>query len=576
MGVLLCIACAFPLLLVAPLALGVTRAYALRLAPWAALPALLATLLPEGAGLDAPWLVLGGQFALDPLARGFLFFTAALWLAAGVYAHGYLRSTHDARPAVFFGFFLGTMGGNLCLIPAQDVLTFISFFALMSYSAYGLVVHYRGASDFFAGRVYISMTILGEVAAFGGLVWAAYLAGGDTTLDGAIAALSGAPERNVILLFIFFGFGVKLGVMPLHVWLPLAHPAAPTPASAVLSGVMIKTGLLLWLRVFPFEAAAPGPAGLLLGLGVFTAVAAALLGMTQTHPKSLLAYSSISQMGIAAIGVGIGFASQGKTAAVLAGLLVFAAHHAFAKGALFLGAGIAACELSRTTRRLLVAGLALSGGALAGLPFTSGLAAKTQLKYLAKYSGDFWGPALGWLLPLTSITTALLLIRFLFLVAPKPREAHGRANAHMVVPWALMTLVALVFPWVLVAAGWAGLKETGVYAQGVWGASWPILCAVLLALAITRIAGLRTRPGRCALPAGDIVYPVLGLLALSRSAFQWAVARPAARARTGFSRFQAVLQQYHGTLLQRTARQETFALGILFMTALAIGMALIL
>ena len=576
MGILLCIACALPLLLLVPLALPAARPWAMRAAPWAALPALLAALLPGNAALPVPWLVLGGLFALDSLARGFLFFTAALWLAAGIYAHGYLKSNQDTRQAVFFGHFLGTMGGNLCLIPAQDVLSFVSFFAIMSYSAYGLVVHYRNEANFFAGRIYIAMTLLGEVAAFGGLVWAACLAGGNTTLHGLVQAIAGAPERGVLLSLVFLGFGVKLGVLPLHMWLPLAHPAAPTPASAVLSGVMIKTGLLLWLRVFPFDTALPVPGALLLSLGVCTAFAAAFMGMAQTNPKALLAYSSISQMGIAAIGVGIGFASAQKSGPVLAALLVFAAHHAFAKGALFLGVGIAATALSKTGRRLLFAGLALSGGALAGLPFTSGLAAKTHLTYLAKYTGAFWGPALGWLLPLTSVTTALLVIRFLVLVAPPPREPHGRANGHMVVPWAVMTLAALLFPWALVAAGWADLKHAGLYAQGVGGAAWPLLCAVAVAAVVWKMPALRTPLTRITLPPGDLVYPVLRLLAFAGRAFDLAVLRPAAAAETAFAGLRAQVHRYHGTVLQRMARQESFALGMLFMAALALGMAFIL
>jgi hydrogenase-4 component B len=103
------------------------------------------------------------------------------------------------------------------------------------------------------------------------------------------------------------GFAVKAGIMPLHVWLPLAHPAAPVAASAVLSGALIKAGLIGWLRLLPLGGAAwPGWGTVFVVVGLTTAIAGALIGVAQTRPKVVLAYSSVSQMGIIATLVGVG------------------------------------------------------------------------------------------------------------------------------------------------------------------------------------------------------------------------------------------------------------------------------
>jgi hypothetical protein len=146
----------------------------------------------------------------------------------------------------------------------------------------------------------------------------------------------------------------------------------------------------------------------------------------------------------------------------------------------------------------------------------------------------------------------------------------------MIVPWVILTAAAPIFPLLLVAGGWLEPKQAGLYPEGIWGAAWPILCAALVAAAVSRSHALQTLLTRCALPAGDIVYPLLGMLRLAQRLFHAAIVQPAQRGQAAFDRVRALLQQHHGTVLQRSARQETFALGILFMAALALGMAFVL
>lgn len=573
-GLLLLAAVCWPFLLACGLCWRALRRVALRLAPWAALPGLAAALfLPGNTSLSLPWVFIGSSFALDSLARAFLLFSAVLWLAAGVYASGYLKTNRDPHPPRFYAFFLAAMGGNLALIPAQDMVSYIVFFAVMSFSAYGLVIHDPTASNRYAGRIYISMAVLGEMTAFAGLLWAAHVAGGNPGFAVSMNALQSSPHCDLIMLLLFIGFGIKLGIMPLHVWLPLAHPAAPTPASAVLSGVMIKTGLLLWLRIFPIGAGAEHWAGILAAVGLLTAFAGALAGMAQTHPKALLAYSSVSQMGLAGIAVGIGLSASGNIGVTTTAVTLFAAHHALAKGALFLGVGLAACAMSPLRRRALVAGLAVCGMSLAGFPMTSGMLGKGMLKYLAAGAETPWAGVLAWLLPLTGITTALLMFRFLWLIAPSPQETHGRWNWSMFLPWVMLALGVLLFPWLALAMQWGSPKQAGLYPAGLWKACWPVLAAAGIALAISKSPRTATALSRIRIPAGDLLGPVQAVLRAGLALFRVGIEGPARCLQQLPPWAQRQWRQHHGGMLQRMARYENFSLGMLLMSALALGMA---
>jgi hydrogenase-4 component B len=197
------------------------------------------------------WLFLGAQFGLDSVRQVFLLFTAILWAVAGLYSGAYLVG--HRRDRIFFFLFLLAFSGNVGLILAEDVATFYTFFALMTFSAYGLVVFDGNPRAFRAGRVYIVMAVIGEAMILGAIFLIVRDAPGLLLADLA-AVVSESPLRDVIIALTLAGFGVKAGMIGLHMWLPLAHPVAPTPASAVLSGAMIKAGLLGWIHLLPMGA----------------------------------------------------------------------------------------------------------------------------------------------------------------------------------------------------------------------------------------------------------------------------------------------------------------------------------
>ena len=504
---------AMPLLLALALLVRTLRPLALALATVAPVPALgLALFAAPGSGAGFPWLLLGANFGLNTTTRVFLLFTALLWAIAGLYARSYMKG--DEKESRFFAFYLVTMTGNLGLIMARDLASFYLFFTLMSLAAYGLVVHQGTEKARYAARVYLILAILGEAFVLPAVLLAA--ATGTTDLEGLAAVVAAAPTRDAIILLALVGFGVKAGALGLHVWLPLAHPAAPTPASAVLSGAMIKAGLLGWMLFLPLgEAELAGWGVFLLAAGVLAAFYGIAVGLTQEKPKTILAYSSISQMGYMTVAVGAGLFAPEAWPVALAAILVYATHHALAKGALFLGVGVAQGTVgARRLRRLpVVAGLVLASLAISAAPLTGGAVAKEYLKDAAGLT-PYYG-ALSTLLDVATVGSALIMARFLFFVWPRAGEGEGSTGAGLWAPWALsvggVATFVLFLP--IPAPELAGILLSP-------SALWPVAVGASLAagaLLLNRRSGGRLRSGlEPRIPEGDLVVPVNGLLGFVR------------------------------------------------------------
>ncbi len=468
------------------------------------LPALaLALFTPDGSGLTLPWLLLGTVFGLDPLRRIFLFFTAILWLAAGVYAGSYLPK--DDRQRVFYFFFLLTMSGNIGLVLAEDIASFYAFFVLMTFAAYGLVVYERSDRARRAGLVYVVMAIIGEAFILVA-VFVAVASTGSTLMSEIRQGVATAPNGNLLILCTFVGFGVKAGVLILHMWLPLAHPVAPTPASAVLSGSIIKAGLLGWLNLFPIGVAAmPFWSMFLILLGLAAVFYAVIVGVSQEEPKTNLAYSSISQMGLMTVAVGLGLAAPEQRANILSVVALYALGHGLAKGALFLGVGVAAAAAGNRRREIFtLAGLLIAAAVIAGGPLTSGAITKKGLKAISVHAPGFAGPLLDWALPLSAIGTTLLLGRFLLLIWGEMGHAHAhRYGAAIWWSWALLLTLVVAGTWFVVPYYGVLLELPGFGLAETWDALWPMLLGAVLLLVAVRLFGEREVPYR--VQAGDMV-----------------------------------------------------------------------
>ena len=469
-----------------------------RLTPWTTLPALW-LVATGGNGQEASfgWLLIGLDLALDPVGRVFLLLTALLWLAAGLYTLA--DRGGDPRARRFHLFFLLAMSGNLGLVLASDVVGFYLFFSLMSLASWGLVVHYETPEARRAGRVYLVTALVGELLLFAGLVLSVVEAG--TTRMAAIAAAG--PDGWALVLLVI-GLGFKAGMLPFHFWLALAHPAAPVPASAVLSGAMIKAGLLGWLRLLPSDA--DGFSGLgetLVVLGFLAAVFAAVGGVLQSRPKTILAYSSISQMGLMTVGVGLSLLLPEARDVLVAAVAFYALHHGLAKGALFLSVGIVdRLPSSLVGRYFTLALLLLPALAVAGLPWTSGALAKSLLS--APLGGSDIAFVKGWL-GVAMVGSTLLVLRFLWCLRAKAAIGGSARSLELYrwLPWSVLASMSLVLPFSLLLAG--GARGISVGDLMGWSLVWPLLAGLGVAVVAGWFMRDRAVPP---LPEGDIVVPL--------------------------------------------------------------------
>jgi len=470
----------------------------------AALPALvLSWLLPGAHVVHFDELMLGADFGLDPFRRILLAFTSVLWAAAGWHAGRYFAS--DPLRKQFDSFFLFSMAGNFGVLIAADAVTFYGFFVMMTLSVHGLIMHDRGEAAVRAAKVYWVMAIGGEILLLGALLLAVHEASSLALADLG-AAVAGSAHRDLIIGLAFAGFGVKAGIVPLYFWLPLAHTVAPTPASAVLSGAMLKAGIVGWVHVLPLgHSALPGWSALVIGVGVFGAFAGAALGFLQSHPKTILAYSSVSQMGVMTALLGVGLATPAMWQAVLPTLALYACVHGLAKGALFLES--AEIQWQAGTRRTLAIMAILPVLVIAGAPPTGGFAVKYAFKNLSLELEGFWGVALPVLLPLASLATTLVLGRFLWASAGVVMKTRPAAHPATM----LLVAAALAVPFMANRVFEAGI--------GFPTAAWPVwrdaLLPVLAGAAV--IYGLWRRykaPGwsEPLVPPGDGVVPLEALI----------------------------------------------------------------
>ncbi len=475
--------------LVWPLLLGLVpvlpawRDRALRVLPLAPLPALGFALAGAPGTTAVPDLMLGVDLAAVPGGALLLGMTAAVWTVAGWQAA--LTLAPGPRAGILVGFWCLTLAGNLGVFLAADVVTFYVAFAAVSLAAWFLVVHERTDTALAAGRVYILLAVVGEAALLAGLLIGAEAAG-SLRIEAVRAALTGTPLGGVAVALLVTGFGIKAGLVPLHVWLPLAHPVAPVPGSAVLSGAIVKAGLIGLVLFLP---AGTGWDGILVGAGFAGAFGAALWGLTQRNPKAVLAYSTVSQMGLMLALIGAGQA-----------VAFHALHHGLAKGALFLLVGVAAAAPGRGQRRLTLALTALVALSVAGLPLTGGALVKSAAK-------DGLGAAAALAMTLSGVTTALLLAWFLHLLSKDEKPAHRQPWAALLAGAAALGLAALLLPWALWSAQ-SGLPAGYPLRPGpILEALWPVLLGLALA------ALLRRRPAP-AQPPGDLLTLLPGRAAL--------------------------------------------------------------
>ena len=308
-----------------------------------------------GVFLEIPHILgLGLSFEVDMLAFMMLFITSIIWFLVMVYAHEYMNREKNQNR--FFLFMAITYSSVLGTIMAGDLLTMFLFFEIMTISSYVLVTHSQKDESYEAGYNFIFMGLIGGFSILIAMLLL-YFHVGDLKFDSAIGVLSQkGPIKYWIMGLLIFGFGVKAGMAPVHVWLPRSHPVAPTPASALLSGIMIKVGAFGILRVatsyfFPakgdvFDNLDPiwmtteTMGAFVIWIGIITMALGVFFALQQSNIKKMLAYHSISQMGYIVVGIGIALYLGYKGAMGYAGAMYHIINHALFKSLLFMVAGV--------------------------------------------------------------------------------------------------------------------------------------------------------------------------------------------------------------------------------------------
>ncbi|MHB8636191.1 MAG: proton-conducting transporter transmembrane domain-containing protein [Fimbriimonadaceae bacterium] len=331
------------------------------------------------------------SFRLDPLSRWFLGLIGLVGLTVSIYTPGYLLHLRGrARPGFVWSGLALLFVSMAGVVTASNSIVFIAFWELMALSSFLLVAteHERQAVRR-AAYIYLGATRIGSAFLMGGFLWAHALTG---SWDFQAWIIHG-PNATGPAVLILIGFLTKAGSWPFHLWLPIAHPVAPSPVSAVMSGVMIKTAIYGIFRLFVLGGiVAPWIGWVLLALGAISAFWGVLFALLQDDLKRVLAYSTVENVGLILLATGVALVAKGSGLTAVADVAVAAAlfhsvNHGIFKSLLFLGAGAVDAQAhTREMDRL--------GGLIHRMPWTAatflvGSAAICALPLLNGFAGEW-------------------------------------------------------------------------------------------------------------------------------------------------------------------------------------------
>ena len=354
----------------------------------------------------APRASLGGiltgglTFAADGFRAAYAVITAFMWLMTALFSQEYFAEERNHLLRYWF-FFLATLGATEGVMLSADLMTAFVFFEILSFTSFTWVIHEQTPEAVRAGHTYLFIAVIGGLVLFMGLLLLQHGAG-TLSFEGLRERTGGKagdslPGGEILAagLCILTGFGAKAGMFPVHIWLPKAHPVAPSPASALLSGILTKVGiygiLMTALTVLP-ESLPFGTA--VLALGAVTMLLGAVLGVFSVSLKRTLACSSMSQIGFILTGTGMTIllrftGEQEAVSMTLAGVMLHMVNHSLIKLVLFMAAGAAVMRLHTQdlnalrgwgrNKPFLRAAFALGALGISGVPLFSGYISKTLL-----------------------------------------------------------------------------------------------------------------------------------------------------------------------------------------------------
>ena len=388
------------------------------------------------------------SFRADPLSAIFVVLSAFLWFVVSIYSPEYMK--HEGKNRVFQICTLIVLSAVLGVFLAGDLFTMLFFFELMTITSYFWVVHRWNREAIKAGYFYLFYSIIGGLFIALGIVMMDVATGGGlpTIGSGPVVPLNSKLFVFSITLFVA-GFGIKAGMVPLHLWLPHAHSVAPTPGSALLSGLLIKVGAYGLIRTGEFVgwgissgSEIPQLGTILTIIGTCTMLVGVTAALLQSDAKRLLAYHSVSQMGYIILGLGIGLYLGQDGGFGLLGSIYHIINHALFKATLFLGVGIIYIHTKETNlynlgglwRRFPVTAVLMFMAVLGitGTPGLNGYASKTLLHHAVSLAADIdkpWIILVEWVFLLVGVgTTASFSKLYYLMFLSKPTKITTTSN----------------------------------------------------------------------------------------------------------------------------------------------------
>lgn len=362
--------------------------------------------------------------------------TAFMWFCAALLSPQYFKG-HAHKLSRYYFFFLFTAGATLGVFLSADLMTTFIFFEIMSFTSYMWVIHDETKDAMEAGKTYLAIAVLGGMVALMGLFLLNSITG-TLMISELYEAVQGAGKSTKLYVASFcllFGFGAKAGMFPLHIWLPKAHPVAPAPASALLSGVLTKTGVFGILVITGQILREDELWGFtLLALATVTMVLGAVIAVFSNNLKRTLACSSLSQIGFILVGVSMSNLLSEENALAANGTFLYMINHSIVKLVLFLSAGaiyLGAHTLDLNKLRgygrnkpAVMIPFLIGACSLAGIPGFCGYLSKTLVhESIVEYAhhGGMIITAVEWLFLFSGgLTAAYMLKLFVAIFVEKP------------------------------------------------------------------------------------------------------------------------------------------------------------
>ncbi len=460
----------------------------------------------------------GLHFRMDGFRLIYALVAALMWTMTTVLSGEYFA--HHEHVSRFYLFLLWTLGATMGVFLSADLLTTFIFFEIMSFTSYVWVAQEENVPSLRAAETYLAVAVIGGLVMLMG-IFLLYHELGTVEIAGLLAAAEGCEDKNLLYaagICMLVGFGAKAGAFPLHIWLPKAHPVAPAPASALLSGILTKTGiygiLILSCNLFLHD----GAWGILiLMLGVITMLGGALLAVFSLDLKRTLACSSMSQIGFILVGIGMQGLLGEENALAVHGTLLHMVNHSLIKLVLFMAAGVIYMNVHELDlnairgygrKKPLLKGIFLVGAlAIGGIPLFGGYVSKTLLhESIVEYGGGGLFTAIEWIFLFSGgLTVAYMTKLFVAIFVEKNEDAARQAAydekkcyMNRASGFALTASAVILLLWGLVPhLTMDRVARLGQYFMGLQGAgeavayySWRNLSGALISIGIGAVVYL--------------------------------------------------------------------------------------